>query len=236
MKISPRVSVIIPVYDCERFLAEAIDSVLDQTYPPFETIVVDDGSTDRSADIARSFAPRVRYCYQLNSGIGAARNSGADLANGELLAFLDADDRWVAEKLAKQLAAFENDPELHMVFGQARQLRNGVAWERGIDEKTCHPVGLMPGIVPGTMLIKRASYFRVGPFRTDLKVGEFIDWYSRAVEASLRSLTLPDLVLWRRLHDTNQGIRERQAITDYALVLKASLDRRRMAKRKSADN
>ncbi len=97
MKPGPLVSVGIPVYNCERFLAEAIESVLAQTYRHVEVIVVDDGSVDHSADIAGNFGPRVRYCYQKNSGIGAARNRGLALASGELLAFLDADDCWVKD-------------------------------------------------------------------------------------------------------------------------------------------
>jgi hypothetical protein len=85
-------------------------------------------------------------------------------------------------------------------------------------------------MVPGTLLVKRPAFDRVGLFKTDLKVGEFIDWYARAMELGLRSKMLPELLLWRRLHRTNQGVRERQSVTDYARVLKASLDRRRAGK------
>jgi hypothetical protein len=90
---------------------------------------------------------------------------------------------------------------------------------------------MVPGMVAGTMLIKRRALFRVGRFKDDLKVGEFIDWYARAVELQVRSLVLPDLLLWRRIHDSNQGVRERQSVTDYARVLKAALDRKRAAGR-----
>jgi len=86
---------------------------------------------------------------------------------------------------------------------------------------------MVPGMVPGTMLIKRAAFDRVGKFQGGLKVGEFIDWYARAVELKVRSLVLPELLLWRRIHDSNQGVRERQSVTDYARVLKAKLDRKR---------
>jgi hypothetical protein len=86
---------------------------------------------------------------------------------------------------------------------------------------------MVPGMVPGTMLIKRDAFFRVGLFKGNLKVGEFIDWYARAVELKVRSLILPELFLWRRIHDSNQGVRERQSVSDYARVLKAKLDRAR---------
>ena len=222
------VSVIVPVYNYDRYLAEAVESVLNQTYRSLEVIVVDDGSTDRSGEVARSFAVRgVRYCPQVHAGIGPTRNKGVELASGEFIAFLDADDRWPEEKIERQLKTFEDDPELDMVFGQALQLQNGPAWEAGVNDKNRSVAGVVPGLVPGTMLIKRASFDRVGNFQGDLKVGEFIDWYARAVELKLRSLVLPELFLWRRIHDSNQGIRERQSVSDYARVLKAKLDRRR---------
>jgi glycosyltransferase involved in cell wall biosynthesis len=224
----PLVSVIIPVYNYDLYLAEAIESVLSQTYQQLEVIVVDDGSTDQSSEVARSFAERgVQYCHQVHAGIGPARNKGVELAQGDYIAFLDADDRWPDEKIELQLRAFENDSTLEMVFGQAVQLQNGPEWESGVKDGELPAAGMVPGMVPGTMLIKRASFLRVGMFLGNWKVGEFIDWYARAVELQIRSLVLPDLLLWRRIHDSNQGIRERQSVSDYARVLKAKLDRKR---------
>ena len=229
MKESPLVSVIIPVYNYERYLAEAIESVLSQTYQNLEIIVVDDGSTDHSGEVAQSFASRgVRYCQQVNAGIGPARNKGVELARGDFLAFLDADDRWPLEKIERQLKAFDNDPALEMVFGQALQLQNGPAWEAAVKDKNLTVAGMVPGIIPGTMLIKRAAFDRVRKFQGGWKVGEFIDWYARAVELKVPSLVLPDLFLWRRIHGSNQGVRERQSVSDYARVLKAKLDRSRI--------
>ena len=235
MKESSLVSVIIPVYNYDRYLGEAIESVLGQTYRQLEVIVVDDGSTDRSGEVAKSFAGRgVRYCHQVHAGIGPARNAGVELAQGDFLAFLDADDRWALEKLERQLHAFESDPVLEMVFGQALQLQNGPEWEAGVREKNLDVAGMVPGMVPGTMVIKRDAFFRVGKFQGDWRVGEFIDWYARAVELKIRSLVLPELLLWRRIHDSNQGVRERQSISDYARVLKAKLDRKRAEGRNDA--
>ena len=114
-----------------------------------------------------------------------------------------------------------------MVFGQALQLQNGPAWEAGVKNKHLIVDGMVAGMVPGTMVIKRAAFDRVGKFPAGLKVGEFIDWYARAGELQIRSLVLPELLLWRRIHDSNTGLRERQSVTDYARVLKATLDRRR---------
>ena len=103
------VSVVIPCYNGAAFLREALDSVLAQTRPPLEVIVVDDGSTDDSAAIAESYGPPVRVIRQENQGESVARNRGIDEARGDWIAFLDADDVWKPEKLARQLAAVEPD-------------------------------------------------------------------------------------------------------------------------------
>jgi glycosyltransferase involved in cell wall biosynthesis len=228
MKENPLVSVVIPVYNYERYLGEAVESVLSQTYRYLEVIVVDDGSTDRSGEVAKSFANRgVQYCQMVHSGIGPTRNKGVELAQGDFIAFLDADDRWPLGKIERQLRAFESDPELEMCFGQALQLQNGPEWESGVSDYEPEVPEMVPGMVPGTMLIKRDAFGRVGKFLGDWKVGEFIDWYARAVEMKIRSLVLPELLLWRRIHDSNQGVRERQSVSDYARVLKAKLDRKR---------
>ena len=220
------VSVIIPVYNCETYLAEAIDSVLAQTYAPVEIIVVDDGSTDGSAQVAARYAPRVRCLHQENSGIGAARNRGIEQASGNLLAFLDADDLWSPDKLARQVVALDLDPKLDMIFGLARQFRSPDL-EAEVATAATATETVMAGYVPGTMLIRRESFARVGLFATGWRVGEFVDWYARAMDLGLKSHMLQEVVLNRRLHDTNIGIVAPNARADYLRVLKASLDRRR---------
>lgn len=101
----PTVSVVVAAYDAERFLADALDSVAAQTAPPFETVVVDDGSTDRTAEVAARHPLGVRLVRQANAGSAAARNRGVAEARGTHVAFLDADDVWLPHKLARQLAA-----------------------------------------------------------------------------------------------------------------------------------
>ena len=107
----PRVSVIVPTYNCARFLGAALESVLAQTYADLEILVVDDGSTDATPAVMEAFAGRVRYLRQANRGVSAARNLGLAQAGGELIAYLDADDRWVPHKLERQLAFLEAHPE-----------------------------------------------------------------------------------------------------------------------------
>ena len=223
---SPLVSAIIPVYNGEKYLVEAIESVLAQTYRHIELIVVDDGSTDRSAEVAGRYGDRLKYRYRMHGGAGAARNHGIDLAQGSMFAFLDADDIWVEDKISLQMAAFGKNPELDIVFGHVEQFLSTELPEE-LKKKIRCPEEIMPSYLPGTMLVRRESFIRVGPFSTEWRVGEGIDWYSRAKEKGLRVVMLPEVLMRRRLHSDNMGIRERGERGDYARVIKASLDRRR---------
>jgi glycosyltransferase involved in cell wall biosynthesis len=224
----PLVSVIIPVYNGDRYLGEAIESALAQTYRPIEIIIVDDGSTDNSAQVAKRFSPSVQYVHQPNSGLGAARNCGAGLAKGDYLAFLDADDIWMEDKLTLQMAVFQSNPEADFVFGHVQQFISLELDENQRNKIYC-PAEKMPGFSASAMLIKRESFLRVGAFETNWQIGEFINWYIRAKEKGLTSFMLPEVVLKRRLHADNMGIRGRDSRNDYVRILKASLDRRRAA-------
>lgn len=226
MSQEPLVSVIVNVYNGERYLAEAIESVFAQTHRPLELIVVDDGSEDGTASVARKFEPELRYVHQPNGGIGSARNHGVRLARGEYLAFLDADDRFVPDKLERQLRAFEADPELEMAFGHVREFISPDLPEE-IASRLRDPVDDVPWRMTNLMLVRREAYDRAGGFSTDLKVGVGVDWYARAVEAGLKETVVPQVVLERRLHAANNGILQRDARPQYLSVLKAAMDRRR---------
>ena len=223
----PLISVMIGVYNAERYLAEAIESVFAQSYRPLELIVVDDGSDDGSGDVARGFGDRLRYARQENAGNGSARNHAVRLATGDLFAFLDADDRFVPGKLERQFRALEADAGLDMVFGHVREFVSPELTETQRASVRPPAAEPLPWTAPNLMLIRRDSFDRVGPFSEDVKVGVTVDWYARAMEAGLRSAMLPEVVLERRLHLTNNGLRERDSRQQYLHVLKASLDRRR---------
>ena len=223
----PLISVMIGVYHAERYLGEAIESVFAQSYRPLELIVVDDGSDDGSGEVARRYGAALTYARQENAGNGSARNHAVRLASGELFAFLDADDRFVPAKLAHQFAALDADPTLDMVFGHVREFVSPELTEA--QRATVRPPAPqpLPWPAPNLMLIRRESFARVGPFSETVRVGVTVDWYARAAEAGLRSAMLPEVVLERRLHLTNNGLRERDSRQQYLHVLKAALDRRR---------
>jgi glycosyltransferase involved in cell wall biosynthesis len=227
MTDTPLISVIIPVFNRERYLAEAIDSVFAQTYAAVELIVVDDGSTDGSASIAQRYSPQLRYHYQSNQGISAARNTGILLATGEYLAFLDSDDLWLPNKLSLQMAAFAIDSELDAVFGYVQQFFSPEVDEQ-FRQRICCPKEPIAGFISNMMLIRRSTFLQVGSFNTRLKSGVDIEWYGRAVEQNLKMALLPDVIHLRRLHRTNSGLIQPQH-TERLHVLKAMLDRRRAA-------
>lgn len=226
MKHTSLVSVIIPVYNAERYVGEAIASVLGQTYRPIEVIVINDGSTDGSEAAVKQFGGAIRYYAQRNRGLGATRNQGVEFAQGHFVAFLDADDLWVPDKLERQMKHFDDHPHLDMVFGYIQQFYTPEL-ENDLKGKIAYTEEIMKGHSACTLLIKHASFYRAGPFDTEWNVGEFIDWYLKAKEMNLRSDMLPEVVARRRLHDSNMGTRERTHQTDYVRILKASLDRRR---------
>jgi glycosyltransferase involved in cell wall biosynthesis len=223
------VTVIIPVYNCETYLAEAIESVLAQTYRPLEIIVVDDGSTDSTPEVARRFQSTVEYHRQTHRGVGAARNTGLNLAQRDYVAFLDADDLWRQDKLARQVAALHESRTLDMVFAHVEHFVSPEV-EAHVAQRMSCPSGPMPGYCASSMLARRDALQRAGPFQENLRVAEFVEWYSRATDAGLVSLMLPATLVRRRIHGGNLTIRERGSQPDYLRVLKASMDRHRRKK------
>ena len=217
------VSVIVPAHNAAPYIADAIDSIQAQHHGNLDIVVVDDGSTDATAEIAAVDGVRLRR--QTQRGAGAARNAGLALARGEFIAFLDADDLWTAGRLGVQLAAAAGQPDVDLVFGRVEQF---ISPEIDAAEAGIHcPTGSVPAYLAGSLLARASAFRRVGDFREDLQVGEFLDWCARAEELGLRSHMLDETVLRRRIHSTNLGLTRRAAAGDYAVVLKAALDRRR---------
>jgi glycosyltransferase involved in cell wall biosynthesis len=228
------VSVIMTVYNVERYLREAIESVLDQTYSPIEVIVLDDGSDDASPLIASSYGEDIVHIRRNRAGMGAARNDALGHATGRLLAFLDADDLFVPDKTERQVAALQEDRSLEVVYGHVREF---VSPDLPLDaaSRLRAPATRLPGRLPGEMLIRRDSFFKVGLFSTRLKVGVGLDWSARAAEADLRSKMLQEIVYERRLHTTNNALREQSSRDHYLFAVKAALDRRRSGQGKSGE-
>lgn len=221
-------SAAIPVRDGEAYLAEAIESVLAQSRPCDQVIVVDNGSTDRSAEIARGFGPAVEVVSEPRPGIGAARNAAMAVASGDYVAFLDADDLWQPEKTRLQLAAFEAKPDLQLAFGHVLQFVSpDVA---AADAATLSvPPGPQPGLYIGAMMARRSAVEAIGPWAEDVAVSDGLSFLLHARELNLAQAMLPETVTHRRVHGENHSIQNRGERSEFARQLKRSLDRRRGA-------
>ena len=225
---SPLVSDIIPVYNGELYLAEAIGSVFSQTYRHVEVVVVDDGSTDRSSHIARSFG-EVRCIYQQNLGVAAARNTGVSAAKADLLTFLDADDLWPPGRLRAQVAHFLEHPHIGFAFGRCRAfLEPGVPKPGWLDPDALE--GKQIGYFPGTLLATRSALQTVGTFNPSYRVGEGAEWYVRAQESGVPMAVIDEVLLLRRIHRCNLTHQGEGINSSILQALKESLDRKRRSR------
>lgn len=216
-------SVVIPAFNAEAYLREAIDSVLSQNAGSLEILVVDDGSTDQTAAIAASYASAVVCISQSNQGIAAARNTAIRQAKGEFLCFLDADDLWLEDKLRKQVELLKTNPQIDAVYGHVVQF---VSPELA---SVLPPISgeKMPGYVAGTLLLRRETFLKVGYYATHYVVGEAIEWHGRLALSGAKIHLMEDVLLKRRIHQNNTGVRQRQERRDYVLCLKKLLDDKR---------
>jgi len=221
------VSVIVPVFNGEAFLADALASIFGQHGPATEVIVIDDGSTDRSADIARATGNCVRYHYQENGGPSAARNRGLAMATGEFIAFLDADDLWPQDKLNQALGTLELEPGVDVVMGRCQFLKQRSSGSGpGLFDEVLAPRFYLQ---LGSAVFRSRVFDRVGPFDAELRFSEDIDWFLRAREKGARLKAMDAIGLLHRLHESNMTRGTDLHKMKIAQVLKKSLDRRRAA-------
>jgi glycosyltransferase involved in cell wall biosynthesis len=219
------VSVVVPTYNRAGFVGDAVTSLLTQGALVPEVVVVDDGSTDGSACIAKSY-PGVIVESQANAGNGSARNRAVELSSGDVLAFMDADDRSRPDRLERQWAVLSSGG-LDAVFGHVQEFVSpDLSPQQRASVRPAAPEP-SPWISANLMMVTREAFERVGPFSETLRVGVTVDWCARAVDSGLRTAVLPEVVLERRLHLWNNGIRESESKAQYVRVMKDALDRRR---------
>jgi glycosyltransferase involved in cell wall biosynthesis len=224
------VSCIVPVYNGAQYLRETLNSVLEQTHPRLELIVVDDGSTDATPQIVSEWGSRLIYLRQENAGTPAARNLGLSHAHGDYVSFLDADDTWHPQKSELQLDRFRARPELQLSFTFVRSF-----WSEDVpqglrvsDPSTTRPV---PGYVCPTMLARRQVFDQLGPFDASLAHASEPAWILEAAERNLAMEMLPQALLNRRLHLRNNSRKDLARVhAEYLGMLKTLVDRRRKGK------
>lgn len=194
--MDPRVSVIIPAYNAEPFVADAVNSILCQGYPNLEIIVVDDGSTDGTVSALGAFGDAVVVIRQENRGQAAARNAGIRRATGTLIGFLDADDLWTDHHIASMLPYLRDD-QFEYVRGYAQYVRAVGTPQEERSEK----IYLAPLVA--SCLYKKSLIDAVGPFDESMRRGEDFDWHVRIAEHGGREKKIEEVAMLYRRHDTN---------------------------------
>lgn len=192
---------VIPLFNGEAYIQRAIESALTQTHPPLEVIVLDDGSSDGSAAIAKSLP--VTYLYQTNAGLASARNAALERAEGDYIALLDQDDVWLPRKLERQLTALEADPSAGFALCYQHYVVVGGAEIPGWFQRKGSAEG-EAAYSPSAWLLRRSTWERVGPF-SPAQATEDIDWLARAMELDVRAVMVPEVLLLKRIHGSNMS-------------------------------
>jgi glycosyltransferase involved in cell wall biosynthesis len=199
------VSVVVTTYNYERFIIDALDSVLAQTLQPFEVVVIDDGSTDDTARIVAAFADRgVRYVRQSNGGAAAARNRGIRETTGDLVGFLDADDIWLPTKLERQVEYLARNPDAVMVSGQK------IWWDFERDTRRIEVIRELDGSKqrreicitntvgnPSMVLVRRDAIRRAGPFDETLRWGQDWEFFIRIASLGRVGVDVDPVIIYR---------------------------------------
>ncbi len=221
----PRVSVITAVKNGERYLAEALRSILAQSLISCEIVVVDGRSTDGTAAIARRF-PGVRYLRQSDDGLANARNLGIEATRGKLIAFLDHDDLWVPEKLRTQVRFMADHPELAYTTTLMRFVAEAGAPLRQPANRTT-PDAPRDGCTPSALLARRALFDRIGRFDPAYAVGCDADWFTRARDLEVPTAVVPAILVYKRLHRSNLSANAALNRREMFRIARASIARQR---------
>jgi glycosyltransferase involved in cell wall biosynthesis len=224
----PLVSVILIVKNGERYLASAINSVLNCNYQPLEIVVVDGHSTDSTAEIAKSFT-EVRYMLQTNQGIANAYNLGIDTAEGELIAFISHDDLWAANKLQLQVEYLIAHPEVEYTVSKFQYfLAEGCSLPPGFKKELLEQDHV--GRIMETLVARKTVFEKVGKFNPDYKLAEDVDWYARAKDQNIPMAVIPEVLLYKRVHNSNSSSDAEVSNQALLKLLRQSINRQRSQK------
>lgn len=223
MNEAPSLSIIVPAFNSERHIAEAIGSIRAQGHPSVEIIVVDDGSTDRTPEVLESLAgPDLRYVRQENAGPAAARNRGLELARGDVITFIDADDLWPPGRIADQWPYMAPGSGVDVVLGLLQYFRDKADAPGG--REIVEPFFLF---VFGCGLYRRKVFERVGMLREDMRFAEDVDWFNRIRECGIAIRVLDKVGVLYRRHEGNMTRQQDRARKGFIEAVHRSLVRRR---------
>lgn len=223
--LMPSVSIIIPTYNCASYVGQAIDSVLHQSFKDVEILVIDDGSNDDTATILEPYHAHIRYFHQANQGVAIARNRGLSEAKGELIAFLDADDRFWSQKLEQQVSCFQGSPDLGMVISGWQLVRDSgdpiatVEPWKGFPELNLETIILNKPARPSAMMLRRDWCEALGGFDESLSSAEDLDFLLRLMLAGCKAEWVPEILVDYRQHSDSLMSQGQQLIEDTEQVM-----------------
>ena len=201
----PLVSIIMALKDGEKYLDDAIGSILSQSYSPFEIILIDGQSVDNTAEIAKSYQ-QIRYYLQDGLGIANAYNQGIELSKGNLIAFQSSDDLWTQEKLNIQVEFMLANPEIMYSVGMVKHfIDDGCNIPAAFDEEFLHKE--IRGLGVETLMARKDFFDQIGKFSSDYQIAEDLDLYARAIDQQIPMAVIPELFLYKRVHDASVTVR-----------------------------
>ena len=232
---SPTISCIVPVHNAETYLRESIESVLAQTHPVDEIIVIDDGSTDNTPVIIRELGNKIISIRQKNAGPAVARNRGIRKARGKWIGFQDADDLWHPDKISRQVNILLTYPDIDIVATQIRNFWIPELMEEANRMKGHNLSQPQPGFGFPCLLIRKQVFDRIGMINEELRLFEDTDWLSRARDDGVGIYVLDEVLVRRRIHFTNTSrVCSEQENKERALdVVMNSLRRKRAVAKKA---
>jgi glycosyltransferase involved in cell wall biosynthesis len=220
----PTISAIITSYNCAQYIGDAIESVRRQTVRPAEIIVVDDGSTDETRELVHALGGDIRYFHQGNSGEAAARNRGVAVSRGDTIAFLDADDAWLPDRLAVLSKRLIEGDAVSIVCGRARAFKDE-SWIAALAAGPGRPEAFLMSF--GCALIRRHVFELIGEVDVAMQHCVDLDWFLRCREQKVPIATVDDVVLLYRRHERNMTRNFAAGREGLMLTVKQSLERRR---------
>jgi glycosyltransferase involved in cell wall biosynthesis len=219
------VSIIIVVRNGDRYLGNAIESVLAQSYRDYEIIVVDGNSTDNTEKIAKSY-DRVRLIRQTGEGIADAYNLGIDLSEGEFIAFLSHDDLWTQDKLTLQINYLLEHSEVQYIVGRVKFfLEEGHAIPPGFREELL--TGDRVAYIMETLVARKSLFDKIGKLNPNFTVAEDVDWFARANDLKVPKAAIDRVLLHKRVHNTNLSLTSSVNNQNLLKLLKQSIERKR---------
>lgn len=220
--VEPTVGVIIPTYNCDRYIAQAVESVLQQQDCSYEIIVIDDGSTDSTKEVLESYSDRIRYILQPNQGVAAARNHGIAVARADLIAFLDADDYFLPRKLALQAAIFAKRPDLGIVHSgwqrvdsQGKKILDVCPWEQ-VPELDLENWLRWKPVLPSAMMFRREWLQYVGGFDPRFPPAEDTNLVLKLALKGCKTAWLKQITVCYRQHEQSamhKGLPQARSLT-----------------------